>query len=314
MKVSILGAAGCIGMSAAFEIATSRLADEMVLLDVRENLARHHAMDLSTAVSALDVSVRAGRYEDTAGSDVVVHAAGIHGDITADRSAMLVENIRASGEIARQLRKHCADAIVITVVNPVDALNWTVWRAGGFERRQIVGYSFNDTLRFREFAAQEKAVEVSRVQGLTIGEHGFTQVQLFSSVRIDGRPVSFSDDEKQRMRGAYRAYFEQLEGLAAGRTTGWTTAIGLASLTRAIAGDTREIVAGSAVLDGEYGQRGLSMGVPIRLGRAGIHEIVELALARDEQAALERSAEAMMKNVGVVEATLQLAGDRRRPA
>jgi len=210
MKVSILGAAGCIGMSAAFEIATSRLADEMVLLDVRENVARHHAMDLSTAVSALDVSVRAGRYEDTAGSDVVVHAAGIHGDITADRSAMLVENIRASGEIARQLRKHCADAIVITVVNPVDALNWTVWRAGGFERRQIVGYSFNDTLRFREFAAQEKAVEVSRVEGLTIGEHGFTQVQLFSSVRIDGRPVSFSDDEKQRMRGAYRGYFEPL--------------------------------------------------------------------------------------------------------
>ncbi len=314
MKVSVLGAAGCIGMSAAFEIATSRLADELVLLDVRENLAQHHAMDLRTVASALDVSVKAGRYEDAGGSDVVIHAAGVHGDLTADRTAMLVENIRTTAEIARQLREHCPRAVVITVVNPVDALNWALWRAGGFERRQIVGYSFNDTLRFRELAAQAKAVEGSRVQGLTIGEHGFTQVPLFSSVRVDGQPVAFSEDEKQRMRGAHRAFFEKLEGLRAGRTTGWTTAVGLATLTRAIVGDTREIIAGSAVLDGEYGLRGLSIGVPLRLGRAGIDEVVEWELSPDERAALERSAQALSKNVKLVEETLKLPGDRRRSA
>ncbi|MCG3189910.1 MAG: malate dehydrogenase [Burkholderiaceae bacterium] len=314
MKISILGAAGCVGMSAAFEIATSRLADEVVLLDVRENLVRHHAIDLQTAAAGLDVSVKAGRYEDTAGSDIVIHAAGVHGDITADRSEMLAKNIRTTGELAARLHRHCPDAVVVTVVNPVDALNWAFWLAAGFERRQIVGYSLNDSLRFRQFAARAKAVPVSRIGGLAIGEHGFTQVPLFSSVRIDGRAVPFSEEEKQQVRGAYREFFEALEGLQADRTTGWTCAIGLAALTRAITGDSSEIVAASAVLEGEYGQRGLSMGVPVRLGRRGIEEIVQWHLPHDEQAALERSALALAKNVGIVEETLKHSGQRRRSA
>lgn len=305
MKVTVLGAAGWVGMSAAFQIAATRLADEMVLIDIRENLVEHHAMDLSHAVSALDVKVKAGGYDDTVGSDVVINAGGIHGDITADRTEMLIKNTRIARDTALQLQKHCPSAVVITAVNPVDAMNYAIWLTGGFERRQLVGYSLNDTIRFRQFAAEAKGVAVSRVQGLAIGEHGFTQVQLFSSVRIDGQPVSFSDEEKQRMRDAYRAFFEKLEGLKAGRTTGWTCAIGLAALTRAIVNDTGEVLAGSAILEGEYGQRGLSMGVPIRLGKAGIQEILEWELTADERAALERSAEALKKNVKIVEETLR---------
>jgi len=305
MKVTVIGAAGWVGMSAAFQIAAARLADEMVLIDVRENLVEHHAMDLSTAVSALDVRVKAGDYEDTVGTDVVVNAGGIHGDITADRTEMLVKNTRMVGETALQLQKHCPGAVVITAVNPVDALNYAMWLAGGFERRQLVGYSLNDTLRFREFIAQAKKVAVSRVEALAIGEHGFTQVQLFSSVRVDGSPVSFSEEEKRSMREAYTAFFEKLEGLKAGRTTGWTCAVGLAALTRAIVNDTGELLAGSAVLQGEYGHDGLSMGVPIRLGRTGIREIVEWELAPDEQEALRRSADQLKKNVKIVEETLR---------
>lgn len=305
MKVTVIGAAGWVGMSAAFQIAASRLADEMVLIDVRENLVEHHAMDLSTAVSALDVKVKAGGYEDTAGTDVVVNAGGIHGDITADRTEMLIKNTRLVRDTALQLRRYCPEAVLITAVNPVDALNYAIWLTGGFERRQLVGYSLNDTLRFREFAARAKGVEVSRVEALAIGEHGFTQVPLFSSVRIDGEPVSFSEEEKQGIRDAYRAFFERLEGLKAGRTTGWTCAIGLAALTRAVVNDTGEILAGSAVLEGEYGQQGISMGVPIKLGKTGIQEILEWDLAPDEQAGVERSAEQLKTNARIVEETLR---------
>ena len=102
-----------------------------------------------------------------------------------------------------------------------------------------------------------------------IGEHGITQVPLFSSVRIDGRPVSFTEAEKQAHPGRDPKIFERYEELQAGRTAGWTCAIGLAALTRAIVKDTGEIFPCSAVLDGEYGQRGLSMGVPVRLGKTG---------------------------------------------
>ena len=306
MKITVIGAAGWVGMSAAFQIAATRLADEMVLIDVRENLVEHHAMDLSTAVSALDVKVKAGGYEDTVGTDVVVNAGGLHGDITADRTEMLINNTRLVRDTALQLRRYCPEAVVITAVNPVDALNYAIWLTGGFERRQLVGYSLNDTLRFREFAARAKGVEVSRVEALAIGEHGFTQVPLFSSVRIDGQPVSFSEEEKQGIRDAYRAFFERLEGLKAGRTTGWTCAIGLAALTRAVVNDTGEILAGSAILEGEYGQQGISMGVPIRLGKTGIQEILEWDLAPDEQAAFERSAEQLKKNARIVEETLAM--------
>jgi len=311
MKVTVIGAAGWVGMSAAFYVAASRLADEMVLIDVRENLVEHHAMDLSTAVSGLDVKVKAGGYEDTVGTGVVINAAGLHGDITADRTEMLIKNTRLVRDTALQLQKYCPEAVVVTAVNPVDALNYAIWLTGGFERRQLVGYSLNDTLRLREFAARAKGVAVSRVQGLAIGEHGFTQVPLFSSVRIDGEPVSFSEQEKQGIRDAYHAFFERLEGLKAGRTTGWTCAVGLAALTRAVAEDTGETLAGSAILEGEYGQRGISMGVPIKLGRTGIQEILEWDLAPDEQAALERSAEQLKVNARIVEETLRPGADER---
>jgi len=305
MKVTVLGAAGWVGMSAAFQIAATRLADEMVLIDVRENVVEHHAMDLSTAVSSLDVKVKAGGYEDTVGTDVVVNAAGLHADITADRTEMLKKNILMARDTAEQLKKYCPDAVVFTAVNPVDAINYALWLTKHFDRRQLVGYSLNDNMRFREFAAQAKGVEVSRVEALAMGEHGLTQVQLFSSVKVDGKPVSFSEKEKGSIREAYGAFFEKLEGLKAGRTTGWTCAIGLATLTRAVVNDTGELLSGSAILDGEYGLSGLSMGVPLRLGKGGIREIVELELTADELAAVDRSVAQLMKNVRVVEETLR---------
>ena len=203
MKVTVLGAAGWVGMSAAFQIAATRLADEMVLIDVRENLVEHHAMDLSTAVSGLDVKVKAGGYEDTVGSDVVVNAAGLHGDITADRTEMLKKNTLMARDTAEQLAKYCPEAVVFTAVNPVDAINYALWLTKHFDRRQLVGYSLNDNLRFREFAEHAKGVEVSRVEALAMGEHGLTQVQLFSSVKVDGKPVTFSEEEKGSIREAY---------------------------------------------------------------------------------------------------------------
>lgn len=304
MKVTVIGAAGWVGMSAAFHIAASRMAGEMVLIDVRENVVEHHAMDLSQAVAALNVRVTAGGYDDTVGSDVVINAAGLHQDITADRTEMLVKNIAVVRDTAVQLRRYCPEAVVITAANPVDALNYATWLAGGFDRSQLIGYSLNDTLRFRLFVAGAKGVEVSRVEALAIGEHGFTQVPLYSSVRIDGRPVSFSEEEKQSITDEYPKFFERLEGLKAGRTTGWTCAMGLAALTSAIVNDTGAIVAGSAILEGEYGQQGLSMGVPIRLGKTGIQEILEWDLAPDEQAALERSAQQLKAAAKIVDENL----------
>ena len=305
MKITVIGGAGVVGSAAAFHIATCGLAEEIVLVGRRENVVRHHAIDLGTAVGALGVKVRAGTYEDASGSALVINAAGVHQDITADRHEMLISNTALVKRVAGELRRHCPEAIVITATNPVDALNYATWQVTGFDRRRVIGYSLNDSLRFRERVALARGAEIDRVEGWVIGEHGFTQVPLFSSVRIGGQEVSLGENEKQRVRSEAPAFFARIEALEAGRTMGWTCAVGLAAMARAIADDTGEVFAGSVVLEGEYGQRGLSIGVPLRLGRLGVQEIVEWPLASDEKSAFELSADQVRRSLQTVDRSLE---------
>jgi malate dehydrogenase len=304
MKVTVIGAAGSVGGPAAFYIGASGLADEIVLIDMRENVVQQHAMDMSTAFSAREVKVTAGTYEDMARSDLVVNAAGVPQGLIADRMEMLPKNIPLVRDVALHVKRHCPGAFVITATNPIDPLNYTTWKAGGFDRRQVVGYSINDSFRFREMVAKAKGVKVAQVEATVIGEHGSTQVLLFSSVRIDGRTVSFSEEEKRAIRMEVPNILRRYEELQSGRTAGWTSAIGLATLTRVVLQDTGEVFPCSVVLDGEYGRRGMSMSVPCRLGRAGVQEILEWELAPDEQAGLERTAAALEEAARIVDENL----------
>lgn len=305
MKVSIIGAAGSVGSPVAFYIAASGLAEEIVMIDVRSNHAKQHAMDIGTAVSALDVSVRAGDYEDLAGSRVVINAAGAPQGLIVDRMEMLPQNIPLIRDIALQVKRHCPAAIVITATNPVDPLNYAVWRTGGFDRRRLIGYSINDSFRFRELVAQAKGVRVSRVQATVIGEHGTSQVPLFSSVRIDGRPVHFTENEKQEVRAVIPNILKRYEELHAGRTAGWTSAVGMAAITHAILQNTGEVFPCSVVLDGEYEQRGISMSVPAALGRDGVQQILEWDLTADERDGLSRTTGLLKNAARIVDESLQ---------
>jgi len=304
VKVSVIGAAGSVGAPAAFYIGVSGLVDELVLIDMRPNVVQQHAMDMSTAMSELGVTVKAGAYEDLAGSDVVVNAAGVPQGLIADRMEMLPKNIPLVRDVALAVKQYCPAAFVITATNPIDPLNYCTWRAGGFDRRQVIGYSVNDSTRFREIIARMKGVKTREVKATVIGEHGSTQVPLFSSARIDGWPVVFTEEEKQVVRAEIPNILRRYEELQSGRTAGWTSALGLAALTRAVLQDTGEIFRCSVVLDGEYGQTGLSMGVPTKLGRGGVQEIQEWQLARDEQEGLERTAAAMAAAARVVDDVL----------
>ena len=304
MKLAVIGAGGSVGGPAAFYAGTQRLADEIVLLDVRQNVAEQHAIDMGTAVSALGVKVKAGTYEDLAGCDVVMNTAGMPQGLIADRMEMLTKNLPLVSDIALQIKRYCPEAFVITATNPIDPLNYATWRVGGFDRHKVVGYSVNDSTRFREMVALKKGVEVSRVQATVMGEHGSSQVYLFSSVRIDGKPVSFTEDEKAAIRAEIPNILKRLEELQSGRTAGWTSAIGLAAVTRAVLQDTGEVMPCSVVLDGEYGLHDLSISVPVKLGREGVREIQEWELTPDERAGFERSADAMAAAAKTVEENL----------
>ena len=230
--MTVVGAAGSVGAPVAFYAAVSGLTSELVLIDIRPNLAQQHALDISTACSAagLTVIVRAGGYPDLTGSDVVVNAAGVHQGLIADRMEMLPKNIPLARDTALQMREHCPEAVVITATNPVDPLNYATWLASGFDRHRVLGYTINDSFRFRELVARDKAVDISQVEGLVIGEHGSTQVPLFSSVRIDGRPAQFTEAERQSILAEIPTILRRYEELQSGRTAGWTCAVGIVSL------------------------------------------------------------------------------------
>jgi malate dehydrogenase len=304
MKITIVGAGGSVGSPTAFYLATERLADELVLIDYKENLAQQHAMDMSTAVSALGVKVWAGIYEDMAGSDIIIDAAGAPQGVIKDRMEMLPSNVVIIKGIAENIRKYAPNAIIITATNPVDPMNYATYLAGGFDRRQVMGYTINDTFRYRQFLARAFSAKVSEADGMVVGEHGSTQVLLFSTAKISGKPVYVSEDVRKNIYAEIPLILKRYEEFKAGRTAGWTSAIGMATYVRAITGDKKQLLPCSAILNGEYGLNKISMSVPAVIGRNGIEGVKELEFADDELNRLKNSIDALAPAMRKVEELL----------
>lgn len=306
MKITIIGAAGCVGSCGAFYIAAKGLASEMVLIGGRrQNVLKQHAMDLSTAVSRLDMKVYAGQFSDMAGSDIVINCAGAAQGVIADRMEMLPKNVEIIKNICNEIKKYSPDAIVITASNPPGPLNVATQICSGIDRMKLIGYSTNDSFRFREMVARAYNVNVSQVEGVVIGEHGSTQVLLFSSVRINGEVVQVSEEIKQNIRGEVPHILRRFEELKSGRTAGWTCAIGLADIVEAIVNDTGQMFPVSIILDGEYGQHNLSMSVPAIIGRQGVRQILEWDLAPDELDGLKITTDKLKAGIETVKNSLK---------
>ncbi len=305
MKIAIIGGAGSVGAPTAFYLAAQKLTDEILMIGGKQqNVLKQHAMDLSTAMSAKNVIIRAGDYEDLLGTDIVINAAGIAQGLIIDRMEMLPKNIVLIKAIAAHIKRQCPDAFVITATNPVDPLNYATYLAGGFDRKKLIGYSLNDSFRFREMIAKAYNTKVSRVGGVVIGEHGSAQVPLFSTVRIDGEIVNVAEDIKRSVYQTIPTILRDYEGLRAGRTAGWTCAIGLELIVRAVVENSGIVLPCSVVLDGEYGLKGLSISVPVALGRTGVQQIVEYNLEKDEKERFEIASRLLFDAVKKVESYL----------
>jgi malate dehydrogenase len=308
VKLSILGAAGYVGSNTAFYLAIQGLADEIVLIDpYKENFVLHTAMDLNTAAVDTGTLVRAGGYNDIDNSHIIIVAAGAVQGLISSRMEMLPKNLPIVQDIATKIKTRCKDAIVITVANPIDPLNYAMYLASQIERHQSIGYSRNDSTRFRMLVAENLGVDTRRVAGLVIGEHGESQVLLFSSVKVDGKPVSIDNSSKQKILAKVPDILRGYEELRTGRTAGLTCAVGLAALVSAIKNNTNEVIPCSAVLEGEYGCHGLGMSIPAILGREGIHEILELELAPDENEGLKHSINTLKPAMHYVEEYLGIS-------
>jgi malate dehydrogenase len=306
LRIGIIGGGGTVGSAAAFRMAALDFAEEIVLVDAREHMARSHAMDLEQAASDLgSTTVSAGTWTDLAGCGIVVLSASLPERNVASRDEYLRGNVAIVREAAGHLAAECPDAVVIVATNPIDVFTTALARFGGRPARSVLGYSWNDTLRMRWAVARVLKEPVADVGATVIGEHGDLQVPLFDRVTLRGNTVALTLEQQREAEEAVRSWFGTYQGLQSGRTSGWTSAIGIAKLVSAIARGPTEPLPVSAFLEGQYGVSDISLGVPARLGPGGVEEVVELPLDQSQMEAFRAAATKVGRLVDEVSAGLE---------
>jgi malate/lactate dehydrogenase len=302
MKIGLVGAAGTLGSCAAYAILERKLPGELWLFDVKRNVLLAHYMDLQIAASVMGrMTVHvAGDFADFAGCDVVVNTAGAAPREIADRMELLSDNLRIGQIVANGIGKHCPQAVVINATNPVDPINYAFHFLTKMDRKKLIGYSINDTYRLRMNTAIKLGVSATQIEALVVGEHGPNQVPLWSTMKLDGKPLPTPPELREFVVAGCQKFLREYEGLHSGRTAGWISGVGISDMVRAVVLDTKEIFPCSVILDGEYGRRGFSSGVPARIGRGGVLEVVELPLPADEKSKLEAAFDYLEKTAKTV--------------
>jgi malate dehydrogenase len=292
-KVSIVGAAGTVGAAAGYSIALQDVVDELVYVDIpeQEDVTVGQAADTNHGIAYdANTAVRQGEYADTADSDVVVITAGLPRSPGDSRLDLADDNAPIMADIQSSLAEHNDDFVTVTTSNPVDLLNRHLYESGDRPREHVIGFGGRlDSARFRYVLSERIDVPVGNVEATILGEHGDSQVPVFSKVRVDGRDLEFSADERdQILADLQESAMNVIERKGA---TEWGPARGVAHVVNAILRDTGEVLPGSVVLDGEFGHDGVGFGVPVKLGRDGVREIVEWDLSEFERGQMAAAAE-----------------------
>jgi malate dehydrogenase len=292
-KVSVVGAAGTVGAAAAYNIALRDVADEIVLVDIPDKAedAVGQAADVNHgAAYDANTTVRQGEYADTAGSDVVVITAGIPRSPGQTRIDLAGDNAPIIEDIGSSLAAHSDDFVSITTSNPVDLLNRHLYETGDRAREQVIGFGGRlDSARFRYVLAERFDAPVANVEATILGEHGDAQVPVFSKVRVDGRDPEFDDAEREEILNELQE--SAMDVIERKGATEWGPATGVGHMVEAVLRDTGEVFPASITLDGEFGLDDTAVGVPVRVGRGGVQEVVEWDLDERERDALGDAAE-----------------------
>ena len=296
-KVTVVGA-GNVGATTAQYIVERELAD-VVLTDVVEGLPQGKALDLLQAgpVHGYDCRLTgANDYEKTAGSDIVVITAGLARKPGMSRDDLLFKNAEIVGGVVEEVARLSPEAILIVVTNPLDAMAQLAWKRSGFPKHRVIGMAgILDSARFRTFIAQELQVSVENVTAFVLGGHGDTMVPLPRYSTVAGIPITelLSKERIDALVQRTASGGAELVGLLKTGSAFYAPGASAVEMVEAILKDKKKILPCAACLEGEYGIRGLFVGVPVKLGRRGIEQIVQITLTPDEQAALRRSADAV---------------------
>jgi malate dehydrogenase len=304
MKVTIVGGAGTVGSCSAFRLAQDGFASEILLVDPRRNVAQAHALDIEQAVVHRNpTQVQAGEIRDSQSSDLIIIALGMWGrPPVATRGEGLKQNLKSLFDVVPPLVASSPKAVWIIVSNPVDVLVYWIHKTFAVDRSRIIGINRNDTARFRWAIAKVLGVPTPGVEAFVIGEHGESQVRIFSRIWINGSPVSLDDEQVKQVTSKIGNFIPDWYRLQPGRTAAWTTAESIGDIVATMALDDGKTWVCSTPLEGEYGVEGVSLGVPMRVGLTGVKEIVEFDLDLNERAGIKASAEKVRSQIGQADA------------
>jgi len=276
----LIGGAGGIGSSVAFNLLRTSTPYEIVIVDTRENMIVSHVMDLGDALSLGGAhAIRGGTLDDALDADIVVVSASVPLRLNASRDVFLQDNASLLTSIIDPLTASGWAGVFVLMTNPVDPLLTWILRRTGWDRLRVLGYTLNDTQRFRTGVATALGVSARSVRCTVVGEHGPGQVLVWESVTVDGITCDLDVEQRTIVRDYVDNWYVRHVALDSGRTSTWSSGLGGALMIEAITlgGDSAFPV--SVVLEGEYGVASVSSSTPVLLGPAGIREIIEIPLS-----------------------------------
>ena len=296
-----------MGSSCAQRIAERGYA-EVVLLDIVEGLAQGKALDILQSAPVLNAEIRltgTSDYKDIADSGLVIVTAGLFRKPGMSRDQLLAANAETVGGVIANIVKYSPQCVILMVSNPLDAMTYLAFRASQFPRQRIVGMSgVLDSARLSTFVAAELKVSPKDVSAWVLGAHGLNMVVIPRLTTVRGQPLTELLPKETIDRLVERTIHggREIVNLLKTGSAFYAPSAGIARMAEAIVRDKKEVLPCAACLDGEYGIKDSVIGVPVRLGKKGIEEIIELSLSAEEKQALHSSAEGvreLIKTMGV---------------
>lgn len=299
-KVTVVGA-GFVGATAAQRLVEREIAD-VVLIDIVEGLPQGKALDMmeSAPVEGFRTKITGtNQYQDTQGSDLVIITAGLARKPGMSRDDLLFKNAEIVSAIVTQAVPHSPKAILLVVTNPLDVMTYLVWKKSGFEPRRVFGMAGElDSARMAYFISEAAGCAPSEVEAMVLGGHGDEMVPVPAHTKVRGKPIAgILSKEKiaainQRTRDGGAEIVQYLKTGSAF----YAPSASVVRMARSILEDRKEIIPSCVYLEGAYGLKDVYCGVPAKLGRKGVEEVVEIPLTQEEKEALKISADHVREN------------------
>jgi len=304
-KITVVGA-GNVGATTAQRLAEKELAKQVVLVDIVEGIPQGKGLDQWESAPIEDFDSRvigSNGYAEASGSELFVVTAGVARRPGMSREDLLNTNVNIVKSVAQEIRKCAPNAIVIVVSNPLDTMCYVMKEVLGAPRERVLGMAgVLDTARYRAFLADALDVSVEDIQAMVLGGHGDTMVPLISYTTVSGIPVTQLIKQEQLDKIVDRTRNGGAEIVAYLKTGSayYAPSAGAVQMVEAIVRDKKRILPCAAWLEGEYGYRGIFLGVPCKLGSRGLEQILEVELTSNEKVALGKSAKSVQESIAQV--------------